>query len=103
MFPSHNASISVDSLPVLESGVNNRLLQRVDFLAPIPSHLDAVLILPRLREVVRELHLEPRLRCAAECFRQPNRHFGADAGLAVNDVVECLPGHTKQLRSVGHG
>jgi len=35
-------------------------------------------------------------------FREPDRHLRADAGLAVDEVVQRLPGDAENLCAAGH-
>ena len=65
----------------------------------VTCHLFSVLA----TDVIGKLHLQPRLGRAAECFCQPNGHFRADTGLAVDDVVERLPRDSEQLCPVSDG
>ena len=58
---------------------------------------------PRLGQIVGKLHLEPRLRRAAESLGQPNGHFGTYAGLAADDVIERLSGYPENLRGPSGG
>ena len=75
----------------------------MNFFGAIAIDLNFVLVLSRLCKIIWEVHLRSRLGRAAKCFCQANGHFRADAGLAIDDVVQRLPGDTKQLCSVGDG
>src|ERR1017187_470078 len=90
-FPSDTAIIVVACL-------------RVQFLKHmLAAHLDFALVLAGSCEIVGKLHSKPGFRRAAKGLREANCHLGADARLAVNDVVERLPADAKNLRALGNG
>ena len=68
---------------------------------PVALHLEFAFKLPSLGKFVSNLHLQPCFRRAAKGFSQPDCHLRADAGFAVDDVVESLPGDTENLRAFG--
>src|ERR1017187_10427593 len=78
-------------------------LIRAQFFHTLTADLDFAFVLAGCREVVRKLHAQPRLLSAAERFGQPDRHLRADAGLAVDDVIERLPGDAENLCPCGDG
>src|SRR5579859_209594 len=57
----------------------------------LTPNLDMAFVPARRCKVIGKLHAQPRFRCAAESFGQPNSHLRADARLAVHDVIESLP------------
>src|ERR1039457_4247162 len=63
----------------------------------LASHLDFAFVPASGCRIVGKLHPQPRLLRAAECSRQPDSHVRADAGLAVHDLVESLPGDAENL------
>src|ERR1019366_8589139 len=90
-FPSDTAIIVVACL-------------RVQFLKHmLAANFDFALVLAGSCEIVGKLHSKPGFRRAAKGLREANRHLGADARLAVNDVVERLPADAENFRSLGYG
>src|SRR6202795_4643444 len=69
----------------------------------LAADLDFAFVFSGLCEIIGKLHPQPRFRRAAERFREPDRHLGADPRLAVDDVVESLPGDAKDPRSLRDG
>jgi hypothetical protein len=55
-----------------------------------------------LREVVIHLETQPHVGAATESFRQANGHFGRDAGLLADEVVQCLPRHAQNFGCLGN-
>jgi hypothetical protein len=79
-------------------------LVHLQFLRDVlTAHLDFAFVLAGLCKIVARLHAYPRVRGAAERLRKPDRHFGANAGLTVNDLCEGLPGDAENLRACRHG
>jgi len=56
-------------------------------LAP---HLDFAFAPASLREVISDLHPQPRLRRTAESLREPKSHFRTDPGPAVHHLRKGL-------------
>jgi putative ABC transport system substrate-binding protein len=68
-----------------------------------PLHLDPVSPGPNLRQFVVHLQPEPQFGAAAECFRQANGHLGGDAGLAVEQLGQCLARDSEASCRRSHG
>ena len=49
-------------------------------------HLDSIHVFPGLRQVIRKLHLQPRLGNTAKCLGQPDRHLRRNPGMTVENV-----------------
>jgi hypothetical protein len=58
----------------------------------VPLHLDPVLMLAGLREIVGRLQAQPVIGVRPACFIQPNGHFRRYAGLAAQDTRESMAG-----------
>src|SRR6185312_9528801 len=69
----------------------------------LPPYLDSALVLPGGREIVGELHSQPRFRRTAKSLGEPDSHFRANARLAVNHVVKRLPGNAENFCPRGYG
>jgi hypothetical protein len=69
----------------------------------LTADLDLALVFAGLSEIIRKLHPQPRFRCAPKRLRKPDCHFRANPGLAVDDIVERLPGYAKDLGSLRDG
>src|SRR5271165_5382770 len=72
------------------------------FFDVLTANLDLAFVLARRREIVGQLHSQPRFRRAAKRFGQPDSHLWADARLAVDDVTERLPGYAEDSRAFGN-
>src|SRR5215469_865849 len=74
-------------------------------LFQLPSHdpfdLNLGFVLAGLCQVISHLQPQPRFRAAAERFVETDRHLRRNTGLAVHKVVERLPCHTQNFRSLG--
>ena len=57
-----------------------------------------ILVLARLHQIARALLCLPHFGVAADCLGEADRHFRQDAGLAVDDVAECLAGDPERAR-----
>src|SRR5208282_1625168 len=69
----------------------------------LAADFDFALVFAGLCEIICKLHPQPSFWRAAKGLREADRHLGADARLAVNDVVERLPADAENLRSLGYG
>jgi len=63
----------------------------------LASDLNFALRFPGLRKIVARLQAYPCIRGTAEDLRQPDRHFGADSGPAVDDFGEGLPAQAPEF------
>src|SRR5215469_3961468 len=66
-------------------------------------HMNSLLALAGLREVVSHLQAQPRFRAASKSLVEPNCHISRDSALAVDQIVKGLPGHTQDFRRCGGG
>src|ERR1700730_17305732 len=73
-----------------------------NFRPLVPADADFALGLQRLGKIVVRLHPQPGLRGAAESFGEANRHFRADAGALIDEIIQRLPGNAKGLRARGY-
>src|SRR5450631_4748911 len=68
----------------------------------IALHLNSERLPSRLSQIVGGLQRQPRLGGAAKSLIEPDRHFGRNSGLFIDEIVQRLTSNAQNLRAGGY-